>query len=643
MPSSYRSVVDILGAQGPFSEHLPGFAPRVQQQALAQAVEAILLEGGMLIGEAGTGVGKTVAYLVPAITSGLKVIISTGTRHLQDQLFFSDLPLVRRALRSDVKVALLKGRGNYLCRHRLAQASGHPALSHAEMLSQLSVVQHWAEHTKTGDINEVKGLPEDAPIWNYVTSDSDFCAVHDLDQLDGCFVHQARKKAHSVDIVVINHHLLFADLSLKEQGYGEFLPSADAFILDEAHQIPEVASQFFGRRISSRQLIGLVRDSTAEQRRDAADMGALREAITALEKASRDFRLAFGMRGRRDAWGKIADRPTIRDGLAQLRNAYIALADQLELAAPRSKGLAACLHRCKAHMEVLEQFIEPDVQAEWIRWFETFRTGYLLSLTPLNIGGPFQQAAGPLNAAWLFTSATLSVGGNFSHFRHQLGIEAASECQQASPFDYRHNALLYLPSPMPDPGTDSYDQKVIESALPVIRASGGRAFLLFTSHRALDRAAEKLPDLTDLPLLVQGDAPKRELIAKFQTLGNAVLLGTSSFWEGVDVRGPALSCVVIDKLPFAPPGDPVTQARIDAVRKRGGNPFFDYQVPQAVITLKQGVGRLIRDVRDRGIIMICDPRLTTKSYGRLFIQSLPEMPRTDALSEVQTFFAVERT
>ena len=497
MADAYQSVVDILGAQGPFSEHLPGFSPRVQQQALAQAVDAVLLEGGVLIGEAGTGVGKTFAYLVPAITSGLKVIISTGTRHLQDQLFFNDLPLVRRALQSDVKVALLKGRGNYLCKHRLAQASGHPALVCTEALShQLSVVQHWAARTKTGDINEVKALPEDAPIWRYVTSDLDFCATHESDQLDGCFVYQARKRAHAVDIVVINHHLLFADLSLKEDGYGDLLPSANAFILDEAHQIPEVASQFFGKRISSRQLTGLVRDSTAEQMRDAADMSELREAMTALEKASRVFRLTLGVQERRRAWRQIADRQAVSDSLAQLHNAYIELASQLELAAPRSKGLAACLRRCEAQMEVLERFIEPDEQAVHIRWFETFRTGYVLSLTPLDVGGPFQRAVDPLGAAWLLTSATLSVRGSFTHFRRQLSIETAVEYRQDSPFDYRHNALLYLPPHMPEPGTESYDRKVIESALPVIRASGGRAFLLFTSHRALSYAAEHLSDLT---------------------------------------------------------------------------------------------------------------------------------------------------
>ncbi len=631
----------MLGRHGPFVEHLPGFAPRAQQQALAEAIDSTLLEGGTLIGEAGTGVGKTFAYLVPAILSGLKIIISTGTRHLQDQLFYSDLPVVRRALQSNVKVALLKGRGNYLCRHRLAQATGHPALSRAELLSQLSQVRQWAGRTTTGDISEVAELPEDAPIWQYVTSDADFCSGHEPDQLADCFVYQARKRAQSADIVVVNHHLLFADLSMKEEGFGEVLPSANAFVIDEAHQIPEVASQFFGRRFSSRQLTDLVRDSIAEQMRDASDMGELRDAISVLEKASRDFRLAFGVQPRRDAWRQIANSQKIRDGITDLQDAYVALAEQLELAAPRGRGLAACLRRCLAQLEVLGDFVEPDTQGAWINWFETFRTGYVLSLTPLDVAAPFQRALNSLSATWLYTSATLSVGNSFDHFRNQLGIDEATECQQNSPFDFQRNALLYLPSNMPEPASDNYIDSVLESALPVIRASGGRTFLLFTSYRALNRAAEELAEKLDLPLLVQGDSPKHELIAEFQSLGNAVLLGTNSFWQGVDVRGQALSCVIIDKLPFASPGDPVMQARIDAMRDSGGNPFFDFQVPQAAIALKQGVGRLIRDVSDRGVVMICDPRIKTKGYGRYFIQSLPKIPQVDSIQDVRDFFAAE--
>ena len=639
MPELTHSVSDVLGPSGPFAEHLAGFAPREQQQALAESIDNALLHGGTLIGEAGTGVGKTFSYLVPAILSDLKVIISTGTRHLQDQLYYNDLPLVRRALNSDVKVALLKGRSNYLCRHRLAQASGHPAVSRADILSQLTRVQRWAKETKTGDIGEVSELPEDAPIWRYVTSDIDFCSGHEPDELNDCFVHRARKKAQSADIVVVNHHLFFADLALKEDGFGEVLPIANAFVLDEAHQIPDIASQFFGRRFSSRQLTDLVRDCIAEQMRDAPDMGELRDAVTALEKASRDFRLAFGTQQRRDAWRAISGERKIHSALEDLQQAYSNLNDQLEMAAGRGKGLAGCLRRCTVQAEVLSLFGNRETQGSWIHWFETYRTGYVLSLTPLDVAEPFQRAVNALSASWIFTSATLSVGRSFDHFRAQLGINDADECQQNSPFDYSRNALLYFPQGMPEPRADNYNAKVLEAALPVLHASQGRAFLLFTSYRALNQAADWLESKLDIPLLVQGDAPKHELIAEFQARGNAVLLGTSSFWEGVDVRGEALSCVIIDKLPFASPGDPVVQARIDSMREQGGNPFFDFQVPQAAIALKQGVGRLIRDVRDRGVVVLCDPRLKTKGYGRLFIQSLPPMPQTISIDDVRQFFA----
>ncbi|MEM7292269.1 MAG: ATP-dependent DNA helicase, partial [Pseudomonadota bacterium] len=617
---------------------LDGFAPRSEQQALAQAVHTTLENGGSLVGEAGTGVGKTFAYLVPALLSGQKIIVSTGTRHLQDQLFHADLPLVKRALRSDVKVALLKGRSNYLCRHRLAQASGHPSMNQANLMSQLTQVQRWAHETKTGDISEMSELPEDAPIWRHVTSDADFCSAHEGSELNDCFVHQARRNAQSADLVVVNHHLLFADLALKEEGFGEVLPSANAFIVDEAHQIAEVASQFFGRRLSSRQLNDLVRDTTAEMLRDAPDMSELREAASVLEKAGRDFRLALGVQPRRDTWGKLAESSDVDGAVADLQAAYIELADQLEMAAERGKGLAACLRRCIAQFSTLEAYMDARASADWIQWFESFRNGFALSLTPLNVSEPFQRAVAALSASWLFTSATLSVGGSFDHFRGQLGIAEAAECQQASPFDYQKNAMLYLPDGMPEPASRDFQQRVLDVALPVIRFCGGRTFFLFTSHRALNHAAEYLVEELELPLLVQGDAPKRELIAEFQSLGNAVLLGTSSFWEGVDVRGQALSCVIIDKLPFASPGDPVMQARIDTLRESGGNPFFDYQVPQAAISLKQGVGRLIRDVNDKGLIVLCDPRIKTKSYGRLFMKSLPEFPVTDSLQTVREFF-----
>jgi ATP-dependent DNA helicase DinG len=629
---------EILGTDGPFAELLDGFAPRRQQQELAEAIQRVFVGGGPLVGEAGTGVGKTFAYLVPALLAGRKVVISTGTRHLQDQLFYKDIPLVRRALRADVKTALLKGRANYLCRHRLDAARGHPSLRDPQLTDQLETIREWAASTSTGEISEVSELPEDAPIWRHVTSDADVCGQHEGRELDDCFVYQARRTAQQADVVVVNHHLFFADLALKEGGFGDLLPEVSFIVLDEAHQIPEIAAQFFGKRLTSRQLRDLARDCAAEQQAEARDMGDLMTASNVLELESNKFRLAFGRSPRRDAWREVASQPTVREALDRLRTAYQRLHEQLDIAATRSKGLSACLRRCETQVAVLESFADASARGEWIHWFETFRNGFQLSRTPLDIAVPFQRMAASLNAHWVYTSATLSVGGNFKHFRRQLGLDEAEECRQDSPFDFQRNALLYLPENMPEPREQHFTNTVLNRALPVIQASQGRAFLLFTSYNALNEAAEWLAGRIEFPILVQGQKPKLDLLDQFQALGNAVLLGTSSFWEGVDVRGQALSCVIIDKLPFGSPGDPVMQARINALRESGANPFFDYQVPQAAITLKQGAGRLIRDVSDRGVLMLCDPRLLTKGYGRTFLQSLPAMPRTRNPADVVDFF-----
>ena len=593
---------EILGPEGPFADVLPGFTVREQQRELADAIEIALANDRILIGEAGTDVGKTFAYLVPAMLSGLRVIVSTGTRHLQDQLFAKDIPRVREILGVDILPAILKGRANYLCKHRLAQARGNSLLiQDAETLRQLEVIHKWSLQTRSGDVAEVKEIPEGAPVWGYVTSTPDFCAAHEHHELEDCFVHHARRAAQEADIVVINHHLFFADLALKDEGYGEVLPSANAFILDEAHQIPEVASQFFSQRFSSRQLEELVRDAQSAQLSEAPDMAEIREAARQLEQASRDMRLAMGHSVRREPWSSIEHSATVQKGLEALDKAYKSLLVLLEVASVRGKSLESCLRRCEAQIGLLSLF-SMEADPEKVYWFETYRTQFSLYLTPLTVADPFQRSMSAHKAAWVFTSATLSVDGSFAHFRESLGLENQNvdECRLDSPFDYTNNALIYLPPGLPDPRDPHYTVKVLEAALPVLNAAEGRSFLLFTSYRAMNEAADWLVDRCAFPLLVQGDMPKQELMAEFVTLGNAVLLGTASFWEGVDVRGEALSCVIIDKLPFASPGDPVIQARIEALRKRGGNPFMDYQLPQAAIMLKQGVGRLIRDMQDRG-------------------------------------------
>ena len=632
------SITEVLGQNGPIAEHLSGFAPRIEQQHLAEAIFSTFEKGNVLVGEAGTGTGKTFAYLVPAILSGQRIIISTGTRHLQDQLFYSDLPLVKRALSSGVTTSLLKGRANYLCKHRLKRAMGHPALLDERHQLHLRTIASWANTTKTGDIAEVMNVPEDSMAWSFVVSNEEFCSKHEFEDLSDCYIHGARKKAQESDIVVVNHHLLCADLALKEQGFGELLPSANGFVIDEAHQLPDIAAQFFGRKFSSRQLLDLARDTVGEQLQEAPDVRELRDLAQELETGIRHFRLAFPIEPGRDTWFSVRQTPAVDRELERLTILLGSLEEALADAAPRGKGLEACHKRAVLHADSLKRFVENPADGEYVHWYETYRTGFSLNMTPMTVAGPFQRAMEAMTSSWVFTSATLAVGGDFGHFCSQLGLENIRELQVDSPFDYAHNALLYIPEGLPEPQRSSYTASVVEKVIPVLEASQGRAFLLFTSYRAMHEAARLLEGRIDFPILMQGQMPKRELIEAFQSVGNAVLLGTSSFWEGVDVRGDALSLVVIDKLPFGSPGDPVMSARIDHMKQAGGNPFYEYQIPQAAIALKQGVGRLIRDVTDRGVLVLCDPRMRSRDYGEVFITSLPPMPITRGLDEVQQFY-----
>jgi len=628
---------ELLGSDGTFSRVLPDFMPRAGQQEMAAQIERVLGGNGMLVAESGTGTGKTFAYLVPAVLSGKKVLISTGTRNLQDQLFNRDLPVVREVLNVPFAAALLKGRSNYLCLHRLENLAGSE--STRRHMDELARVTYWARATRAGDIAEMSEIPEDSDLWPLVTSTADNCLGGSCPRYSECFVNRARREALAADVLVVNHHLFFADLALREEGFGQLLPGVEALIFDEAHQLPEVAANFFGQSINSYQLIGLARDAITEELKEKSGVAALRPAAQALEKAVADFRLAFGTQPRRDAWGEASDERALHDALSELRARLADLGRALELAAPCGEGLA---HGARRAGELLERLflIADEPPPDYVPWFETTARGFSLRLTPLEVSAPL-RAHLAADRAWVFVSATLSVNGDFAHFQSRLGLEHAETARWESPFDYARQALLYLPPDMPQPSAPHYTEHVIEAALPVLAASGGRAFLLFTSHRALRRALELLADQLPYPILVQGSLPRAQLLERFRALGNAVLLGTGSFWEGVDVRGEALSCVIIDKLPFATPDDPVLRARATALEEAGRNPFMEYQLPEAVIALKQGVGRLIRDERDRGVLVLCDPRLRNKSYGRVFLQSLPPIPRTTLLADVQAFFSPE--
>ena len=634
----------LLGADGPFARELPNFAPREAQQLMARAVQQAIAGRETLIAEAGTGTGKTFAYLVPALLSGERVIISTGTKTLQDQLYFRDLPKVRSVLDARVKTALLKGRANYLCLYRLDQTVREGATFERTQAAQLATIRAWSARTRRGDRMELAEVPEESPLWPRVTSTPENCLGVECPFFDDCHVVKARREAQEADIVVVNHHLLFADLALKQEGFGEILPGASAFILDEAHQIPELAGQFFSQSVSARQLTELAQDALTECSGVTGAIGLLLEPVEALQDAVRRLRLAMDTLPQRGAFQQLEERAGVSEALHDMRELLATLVELLASQAERSRGFTNLHERAATFADRLDRIVETHRRERQgnVRWYEHYPRGFALYATPLDLAAPMCTLREHTQAAWIHTSATLSVAGDFGHFARQLGLDEPQTLSLESPFDYARQALCYLPPPLPDPNARDYTEKVIEAVLPVLHASRGRAFLLFTSHRALRRAAELLQDKVPWPLFVQGTAPRPRLLEEFRASGHGVLLGAASFWEGVDVVGEMLSVVVIDKLPFAAPDDPVLMARLEALEQSGINPFMGWQVPNAVIALKQGAGRLIRDVHDRGVLVLCDPRLSSKGYGRLFLASLPPMPRTRELTDVQAFFDDEK-
>ncbi len=610
---------------------------------MAQAIVEVINNNGQLIAEAGTGTGKTFAYLVPSLLAGGKVVISTGTKNLQDQLFQKDLPTVRAALNVPVSVALLKGRSNYVCHYHLERTQSDGTFKTREDLRHLGKIVTYAKVTQSGDKSGLPDVPEHAPIWAQVTSTRDNCLGQECPQHKECFVLKARKEAMEADVVVVNHHLFFADVMLRDEGVAELLPACNTVIFDEAHQLPETASLFFGTSLSTSQLFELVRDTQIEALTAAKDFAPLPQACDTLEKAARDLRLVLKKNEGRMNAEMASSLPgwqaAQNNVLAQLK----ALGKLLEQQAERSEGLDNCWQRAQVLTQLLEQWLQTE-STDSVRWLEVFHHSVVLNTTPLSIAEIFAKQICGHPRAWIFTSATLAVKQNFSHYQAEMGLsEARTECWD-SPFNYQEQALLYVPENMPEPNSQGYTEAVVQAALPLIKASQGRAFLLFTSLRAMQQAYEILQAEFDrnnlkFPLMIQGEGSRSDLLQRFREHGNAVLLGSQSFWEGVDVRGDALSLVVIDKLPFAPPDDPVLAARIAQINKQGRNAFMEYQLPRTVINLKQGAGRLIRDEHDKGVLMICDPRLISKHYGKRIWQSLPPFRRTRRLEDAISFFS----
>lgn len=634
-----------FSADGVLSRFIPGYRARSQQLEMAQIIADTIAHNEVLVAEAGTGTGKTFAYLVPALLAGGKVIISTGTKTLQDQLFHRDVPTIRAALNVPVTISLLKGRANYICHYHLKKTLSDEGSSFnsREEIKFLKLINSYANRSKTGDKSGLHKVPENAPIWQKVTSTRENCLGSDCPNYKQCFVMEARKKALSSDIVIVNHHLFFADVMLRDEGVSELLPACNTVIFDEAHQLPETASLFFGESVSTSQLLILARDTTLEAIQHAKDFTELPEAIAAMEKAARDLRLTIPEENTRFPLNLVQQYPTFHPALNLLVDKITILASMLENQAGRAEGLENCLQRTKDILSRIKHWCKQDEPDEYIRWVEVFSHALQLNATPLSIAETFNKQLNASPRAWIFTSATLSVKNDFSHYCHEMGLTTAQSACWDSPFAFSEQSLLYVPTGIPEPNARQYTEYVVNAALPVLCASQGRAFFLCTSLRAMQQIHDLLllafkHEKVDYPLLLQGQSSRSDMLEQFRQTNNAVLIGSQSFWEGVDVKGEALSLVIIDKLPFAPPDDPVLSARIDKIKKEGRNAFMEYQLPRAVINLKQGAGRLIRDENDRGVLMICDPRLITKSYGRRIWQSLPPMRRTRKLAEIKNFF-----
>lgn len=622
----------IFASDGALAERLPGYSPRDVQLEMAIAVTTALEQKQILLAEAGTGTGKTYAYLIPSIMSGKKIIISTGTKNLQDQLFHRDIPLIRKTLGVPFKVALLKGRSNYLCLHRLHTYSHNS--SNLEVLTTFAAIKNWSEQSVDG---EVERFPTKLTnqILPYVTSTTENCLGHECEFFNKCFLFKARRQAQEADVVIINHHLFFADHRLRESSISELLPDCDAVIFDEAHQLPDIATHFLGETLSSRQIIFLARDLQNEAQIEAGDMPILKQYAERLIAATTFLLASFGTVGR-GSWEYIVNRPQLS---AALKNFHELLTESLQLleqVAIRGKGLENCYKRM---LDLAMRFARLTVRFPegQVHWYELDNDSFAIHHTPMYVGDYFNELLAAKHQTWIFTSATLSLGGNFSHFEFSLGLKNTIKLHLESPFNFSKQAMMYLPLHNYQPNHETYLRDILEEALPLLRLTKGRTFFLFTSHKALRQAALYLKPILNNPLLVQGEASKAQLLKTFCSMDNAILLGTSSFWEGVDIKDNHLYCVIIDKIPFMVPDDPILKARVDFYKKQGKNPFLEYQLPHAVIAMRQGVGRLIRATSDKGVLMICDPRLIQKDYGKIVLQSLPAMSITHSLDDVATF------
>lgn len=632
-----EKIIHAFSDDGWLSSNIKGFKPRKAQLEMAQAVGNAVKFATPVVVEAGTGTGKTFAYLVPALLSGKKTIVSTGSKNLQDQLFNRDLPTIQKALKYKGKVALLKGRANYLCLERLDQLIAMGVVGDKSVLSDLSKVRKWHQSTKTGDLSECTTIAEDSPILPQLVSTTESCLGSDCPNYKDCHVVQARKKAMDADLVVVNHHLFCADMAVKETGFGELIPEAELVVFDEAHQLPDIASQYFGQSLTSRQLFDLCKDTNIVYRSELKDLAQLGKAADHLQKVIQDFCLLMGGEGqiRGNLRDLFADQKIV-NGLNKIAENIDFLSEIAKKSLGRSETLDKIFERLAEIKLLLKKFGDTTITG-YCYWFEANGRSFGLHITPLTVADKFGEQMKGQKTAWVFTSATLEVGGNFNHFCQRLGIENAEQMVLQSPFDYASQSLLCVPRYLPESNKSHTLTSLGQMLMPLIEANQGRCFLLCTSYYMMRGLADFLREHSSLNVLLQGETSKSKLLEKFIQEPHSVLVATQSFWEGIDVRGDDLSLVIIDKLPFTSPDEPLFKARMEDCRLQGGDPFNDIQIPEAVITLKQGVGRLIRDISDRGAVIICDNRLVTRQYGATFLKSLPPSARTRDLDKVIQF------
>lgn len=639
-----------LAAGGALAQRIPGFSERRVQRDMAEQVAQAITDSATLLIEAGTGTGKTMAYLLPAVLSGKRTVVSTGTKNLQDQLYQRDLPRLLEALGMPVRTALLKGRANYLCRYRLKQAAEQPGTDSARILS----LRQFMEASASGELADYGKLADQDPLRPRVTSTADNCLGTRCPDYDDCFVFAARRRALDADLVVVNHHLLFADFAVREAGFSEILPGAEIVIVDEAHQLPDLAASAFGQRLSTRQLSELSRD--ARRCCVAFETPAASETLQRLADLCAALESELGALEGRTAWQRLRLQTGVESLIGDTAKTLEALAALLDAMADDEERRRLA-ERCREQLTVLAAFVdrdppegtaphgvdgglEPDDSAvtEMVRWAEPLGWGGALCASPADISAAYRRAASGHPGAWIYVSATLSVNGRFDLFRGQLGLAAETrECVLPPVFDYESQCRLWVPAALPAPGGDQHTRALLRTVLPALEASDGGAFLLMTTHRAVKEAAALLRADGRFPLFVQSEDDRARLLRGFSEAGNGVLIGAASFWEGVDVPGNALRMVIIDKLPFAPPDDPVVEARRERIERDGGNAFMDYQLPQAILALRQGVGRLIRSESDRGLLVLGDPRVRSARYGAKVLRALPAMPQLEATEEAVAF------